>query len=170
VNYAEAQDTKSKQLYDAYLARLKGSYTGTLSVGGTENYYDGAYSLLYALAASYAKGTKLTTGDDVAVGLDKRVFSTSTSAQTVDIGPAALGKTVNDLRGLTYQMSLYGTMGPPNFDRTSGTRVTTTSAWCMEKPDTTWVYRADGLIYDPLSRAFKKPTAGVPPCLVKYSP
>jgi len=169
VNYAEAQDTKSKQLYDAYLARLKGSYTGTLSVSGTENYYDGAYSLLYALAASYAKGTKLTTGDDVAVGLDKRVFSTSSSAQSVDIGPAALGKTVNDLRGLTYQMSLYGTMGPPNFDRTSGTRVTTTSAWCMEKPDTAWLYRADGLIYDPVSGDFKKPTAGVPTCLVKYT-
>ncbi len=88
----------------------------------------------------------------------------------VDIGPAALGNnSVGKLSSLTYKMSLYGTMGPPNFDRTSGTRVTTTSAWCMEKPDTTWVYRADGLIYNPDTHDFSAPSAGgVPTCLQQY--
>ena len=168
VNYAEAQDAKSKSLYDAYLARLKNSYSGALSVAGTENYYDGAYSMLYSVAAAYAKGSKAPTGDDMSVALDQRVFSTSKDAESVDIGPAALGATVGKLSGLTYKMSLYGTMGPPNFDRTSGTRVSTTSAWCMEKPATTWVYRADGLIYDPDAHEFTAPTAGVPACLSKY--
>jgi len=171
VNYAEAQDAKSKSLYDAYLARLKSSYSGSLSVAGTENYYDGAYSLLYALAASYAIG-KPPTGDTMSVQLDQRVFSTSKDAQSVDIGPAALGNdSVGKLSSLTYKMSLYGTMGPPNFDRTSGTRVTTTSAWCMEKPvapATKWVYRADGLIYDPDAHDFTAPSAGVPACLSQY--
>ena len=168
VNYAEAQDVKSKQLYNAYLARLKGSYNGTLQLAGTENYYDGAYSVLYSLAAAYAKGsTKAPTGDDVTEQLQTRVFATSPT-ESVDIGPAALGAAVDSLSKLTYRMSLYGTMGPPNFDRTSGTRVTTTSAWCMEKPAADYVYRADGLIYDPDSHTFNEPAAGVPGCLSAY--
>jgi len=169
VNYAEAQDAKSKALYDAYLARLKSSYQGSLSVAGTENYYDGAYSLLYSLAAGYALGTKPPAGDTLSTQLDERVFSTNKDAKSVDIGPAALGNdSVGKLSSLTYKMSLYGTMGPPNFDRTSGTRVTTTSAWCMEKPDMAWVYRADGLIYDPDTHDFSEPSAGVPTCLQQY--
>ncbi|MEI9951027.1 MAG: hypothetical protein WDO74_19125 [Pseudomonadota bacterium] len=171
VNYAETQDSKSKSLYDAYLARLKGSYSGSLTVAGTENHYDGAYSLLYSLAAAYAIGTKAPTGDIVSVQLDTRVFSTSKDAQSVDIGPAALGSnSVGKLSGLTYKMSLYGTMGPPNFDRTSGTRVTTTSAWCIEKSGTAFVYRADGLIYDPDAHEFSAPAAPavVPACLSEY--
>ena len=108
----------------------------------------------------------------MSVQLDQRVFSTSKDAQSVDIGPAALGNdSVGKLSSLTYKMSLYGTMGPPNFDRTSGTRVTTTSAWCMEKPvapATKWVYRADGLIYDPDAHDFTAPSAGVPACLSQY--
>ena len=168
VNYAEAQDAKSKQLYNAYLARLKGSYQGSLQLAGTENYYDGAYSALYSLAAAYAKGsTKAPTGDDVTEQLQTRIFATNPT-ESVDIGPAALGATVDSLSKLTYRMSLYGTMGPPNFDRTSGTRVTTTSAWCMEKPSATYLYRSDGLIYDPDAHTFTEPAAGVPGCLSAY--
>ena len=177
VNYAEAQDAKSKSLYDAYLARLKGSYGGTLSVAGTENYYDGAYSLLYSLAAAYGAQSvaeakrAAPTGRNVADALDLRVFSTSTSAQSVDIGPTAAGNAVSQMSNQTFKISLYGTMGPPNFDRTSGTRVTTTSAWCMEKPvspATKYVYRADGLIYNPMTREFSDAAAGVPTCLQQY--
>jgi hypothetical protein len=121
VNYAEAQDAKSKSLYDAYLGRLKSSYQGALSVAGTENYYDGAYSLLYSLAAGYALGSKPPTGETLSGQLDQRVFSTNKDAESVDIGPAALGNdSVGKLGRLTYKMSLYGTMGPPNFDRSSG--------------------------------------------------
>ena len=172
VNYAEAQDDKSKQLYDAYLARLKSSYQGALAVSGTENYYDGAYSVLYSLAAAFGAQSVVEsqrtapTGADVSKGLDLRVFSTSASRQSVDIGPAALGNTVSQMSNQTYNISLYGTMGPPNFDRTSGTRVSTTSAWCIAKPN--MLYQADGLIYDPDGQAFTAPAAGVPSCLSKY--
>lgn len=169
VNYAEAQDAKSKTLYQAYLGRLQNSYQGTLSVAGTENYYDGAYSLLYSLAAAYAARDK-PAGNELRDGLQDRVFSTSKDAQSVDIGPAALGNnSVGKLSSLTYKMSLFGTMGPPNFDRTSGTRVTTTSAWCVAKPGSSYVYQADGLIYDPDTHLFSAPTTGsVPTCLQQY--
>jgi hypothetical protein len=169
VNYAEAQDAHSKQLYDSYEGRLQASYQGSLLLAGTENYYDGAYSMLYSLAAAYA-ARDTPTGSDVRDGLQDRVFSTSSTATSVDIGPAALATAVNSMSNLTYKMSLWGTMGAPNFDRTSGTRVTATSAWCMDEVGSTWTYEADGLIYDTTKQAFVAPAspATVPGCLSAF--
>jgi hypothetical protein len=169
VNYAEAQDAHSKQLYDSYEGRLQASYQGSLQLSGTENYYDGAYSMLYSLAAAYA-ARSTPSGNDVRDGLEDRVFSTSSSATSVDVGPAALATAVNNMSNLTYQMSMWGTMGAPNFDRTSGTRITASSAWCMDKVGTTWTYEADGLIYDTATQTFVAPAAPatVPGCLTAY--
>jgi hypothetical protein len=169
VNYAEAQDAHSKQLYDSYEGRLQASYQGSLLLAGTENYYDGAYSMLYSLAAAYA-ARATPTGNDVRDGLQDRVFSTSTSATSVDIGPAALVTAVNSMSNLTYKMSLWGTMGAPNFDRTSGTRISATSAWCMDKVASVWTYEADGLIYDTTKQVFVPPAspATVPGCLTAF--
>jgi hypothetical protein len=167
VNYAEAQDAHSKQLYDSYQGRLQSSYQGALQLAGTENYYDGAYSVLYSLAAAYA-ARAAPTGNDVRNGLQGRVFSSNGAAQSVDIGPAALGGTVGKMSSLTYQMALWGTMGAPDFDRTSGTRLSATSAWCMQQVAQTWTYEADGLIYDPTTRGFTSPAAGTPACLAGY--
>ena len=165
VNYAEAQDTHSKQLYASYLGRLQNSYTGTLTLDGTENYYDGAYSLLYALAAAARDNPD---GTDIASGLENRVFSTSSSAVSVDIGPSAVGASVGMLSSPTYKMSMWGTMGAPNFDRASGTRISTTSAWCIQinSKMTAWAYQADGIIYDPDTRMFADNSAGKPTCMV----
>ncbi|MEO6603182.1 MAG: hypothetical protein ABIQ16_25070 [Polyangiaceae bacterium] len=167
VNYAAAQDTHSKQLYDSYEGRLQSSYQGSLPLAGTENYYDGAYSLLYSLAAAYAARTS-PGGDDVRDGLQDRVFSAESSAPSVNIGPATVGATAANMSNLTYKMALWGTMGPPNFDRTSGTRLTPTSAWCIKKVSSTWAYQADGLLYDPDNETFSDPVGGVPTCLMQY--
>ncbi|MEO7036045.1 MAG: hypothetical protein ABI548_19055 [Polyangiaceae bacterium] len=167
VNYAEAQDSKSKQLYASYEGRLQNSYQGALPLAGTENYYDGAYSMLYSLAAAYAARVN-PTGDDVRDGLQDRVFSTSSSAVSVAIGPAAVGGAVSSMSGLAYKMSLWGTMGPPDFDRTSGTRLSPSSAWCLQEVSTVWAYQADGLIYNMADQTFSAPTAGVPQCLQQY--
>ena len=169
VNYAEAQDAHSKQLYDSYDGRLQASYQGSLLLAGTENYYDGAYAMLYSLTAAYA-ARATPTGNDVRDGLQDRVFSTSTSATSVDIGPAALVTAVNSMSNLTYKMSLWGTMGAPNFDRTSGTRISATSAWCMDNVASVWSYEADGLIYDTTKQAFVAPAspATVPDCLSAF--
>ncbi len=170
VNYALAQDDHSKALYQAYLGRLQNSYQGQLSLGGTENYYDGAYSLLYAIAAAAANRVS-PTGNDIRDGLQDRVLSTSNSADSIDVGPAFIGDAVGQLNGsATYKMSLWGTMGEPNFDRSSGTRVTATSAWCIQlsTAGTSYAYQPDGLIYDPATRSFQDSAAGVPACLSAY--
>jgi hypothetical protein len=167
VNYALAQDSRSQGLYQSYLARLQNSYSGSLALAGTENYYDGAYALLYSLAAAAAVSPN-PTGLDIRDGLD-RVISTNTAAPLVNIGPTNIGTYISRLTNdLFYEMGLWGTMGPPDFDRVTGTRVTATSAWCIELVDTTWTYRADGLLFDGIGTF--TPADPLPACLQDFVP
>jgi hypothetical protein len=166
VNYAAAQDEVSQDLYNDYFGRLQASYQGTLNIAGTENHYDGAYALLYALAA--ASGARdMPVGIDIRDGLDRVL---DPGAPTVYVGPNPIATTVNSLsNNLSYDMGLWGTMGPPDFDRVTGTRVTATSAWCIEKVSTVWTYRPDGLLFHPEDSSFT-PAATVPACLQPYEP
>ena len=172
VNYAEAQDARSKGLYNAYYSRLQGANpTTTLALSGTENYYDGAYYLLYSIAAA---GAKSTAPSSVAIwnAFLQRVINT-TNGESVNVDPGVIGTTVGYLYGgAPYYMALWGTMGYPNFDTLLGTRISQTSAWCVQQTSgsTTGTYQPDGLIYDALSRTYSPNSAGIPACLQSYCP
>lgn len=168
VNYAQAQDARSQDLYRDYLARLQNSYDkdGALydQLGGTENFYDGAYSLLYSLA--FAAGFRpLPDGLNVRDALEQRVFSTSSNAIETDIGPDSVGAAI----GAARPISLWGTMGAPNFDRLSGTRETQTSVWCLQvEEETASTYQHDALVYDRGSRTFRQGVGTPPACIAGY--
>ncbi len=170
VNYALAQETRAQNNYSAYLGRLLASYSGDLQsqLPGTENYYDGAYSLIYALAAANQRYEN-PSGTNIGDGL-LRVFGVNVpSSNVIDIGPVKLSETVAKLRGPdAYTMALYGTMGAPNFDRLSGTRLSATSAWCLQKDGTAWKTQSDALLYNTDTKMFTAPTAGVPACMQGY--
>ena len=157
VNYAEAQDPTSKGLYNSYLSNLKAFYptTGALysQLPGTENYYDGAYYLLYSIAAATATGINLVDGNAIRDALLGRVINNTDTpaAPTVYVGKTSIPGTISTLfTNQSYDMSLWGTMGPPNFNRNNGTRYSPTSAWCVQKSGSpaVWGYQADGLIYN----------------------
>ncbi len=180
VNYAESQDPRAKGLYNAYIERLQSSYdpNGGLynSLPGWENQYDAAYYLLYSVAAAAVNRTTFA-GNDILTGLTSKVIYSGPGAPSVDVGPINISTTIGYLYRVypPYVMSLYGTMGPPDFDITSGTRNnTTTSAWCTAY-DTTlatpaWVYVVDGLFYDTTTNTLTPPTSGVvPSCLQQYN-
>jgi len=175
VNYAQTQDPVSKGLYDAYLGRLRAFYgTGALynSLPGWENLYDGAYHILYSVAAAAVNRSLPLGGNDILDGLTGKVINNS--GTTVYVGPTYVNGAVTNLNqiGTGYVMSLWGIEGPPNFDKTSGTRNSATSAWCVLY-DTTlatpaWTYQFDGLLYDTSSQSFKAPDAGIPACLQNF--
>jgi hypothetical protein len=170
VNFATASDARSQNLYAAYVSRLLGFYDGmTLedALPGTENHYDGAYSLLYALVAARANGSE-PTALGIRDGLQDRVFSTELDAESIDIGPAHVADAVQTLSLPSRVMALYGTMGPPRFERSSGTRVSATSAWCIDPLDMSSPYVKDGLLYDNVGKEFVDPTGGPGSCLAKY--
>jgi len=169
VNFAAAQDARAEALRKSYEARLLSFYGNGLlapTLLGTENHYDGAYSLIYAVAAAVANGDNAITAEDIRDGLQDRVLSEEPDAESVDIGPNGVAEGMSVLNTLTSTMALYATMGPPNFDRSSGTRVTTTSAWCI---DASLEFVMDGLVYDEDTDTFVTPLSGeIGSCLEKY--
>jgi hypothetical protein len=166
VNYALAQDSRSQQLYTEYLGRLQNSYTGTLPLAGTENYYDGAYALLYATGAAVAARTDVF-GLDIRDGLDRVL---DPAAELINIGPSNIDDVIADLNNDPfYHLGLYGTMGPPDFDRVTGTRNAPTSAWCIDGVAENWTYRADAVLFDVETGSFT-PASSPPACLDPFIP
>jgi hypothetical protein len=181
VNYALAPG-HANDLYNSYMSRMANHYRpqapGDVTVDGTENHYDGAYSLLYAVTVANAWTPPGDWhGEQILAGLSGRVLTTRSGSISVDIGINALGGAVGNLSSNSqYRMSLYGTMGPPTFDPLSGTRDSDTSAWCIERkttPSLAWNYAPDGLLYVPPEMtgdpdSFVDAPGGVPICLQDY--
>lgn len=180
VNYAQTLDAHSQGLYNAYLNRLQASYpsTGALysTLGGTENMYDGAYYLLYSAAAAAVnrRPSNPFSGTEIYSGLTSKVINPGATSQ--DIGPVNIAGIVSQMNqlgsGTPFAMSLWATMGPPNFDFSTGTRNSATSAWCIQYDTTVtpnaWTYEADGLLYNSSNSTFLAPSSGVPACLQNY--
>jgi len=172
VNYAQAQDSRSKALYGAYLTRLLAANQGSsLTLAGTENFYDGAYYLLYSIAAA-ARNAASAVPAAIEIKFGFLHVIDKTSGVWVDIGPSSIGGTIDSLLGpLAYSMALWGAMGPPNFDTSLGTgaNASQTSAWCIQQDISgNWAYQSDGLIYDTPSQTYLPPSNGVPTCLQNY--
>ncbi len=176
VGYAQINDSRSVGLYNAYYLNLVNSYgSGALvgQLGSTENYYDGAYYLLYSIAAAEVnrKPSNPISGTNIFSGLTGKVINPG--ASYVDVGPGNIATVLNQLQtiGSGYSMALWGLDGPPNFDTSNGTRAFPTSAWCII-PDSTvnppFSYVSDGLLYDPKTKTFTAPSTGVPNCLKPY--
>ena len=139
VNYAQ---NTNDALYRSYLTRLQGAYSNVDGnvLAGYENYYDAAYYLLYSVAAA---NRTTYSGADIRDALTERVVFGS---EPLDIGPNAIASTVRDFgNDPGFSIKLTGTMGPPNFDRATGTRVSETAAWCVGQPtpDDAWQLMAD---------------------------
>jgi hypothetical protein len=170
VNFAEATALRARSLYSSYLVRLTSFYgSGELenSLAGWENYYDQAYLLLYSYAAAGASERDVTAAE-LRDAFTVRIISDHLEAESVDIGPSNVPMVLDRLENPSNLLSLYGTMGEPVFDRTTGVRLVPTSAWCMEMADVGPYYVADGLLYDRELGLFVDPPAGPPPCLDQY--
>jgi hypothetical protein len=152
VNYAQNTDDA---LYRSYLTRLQGAYSNVDGniLAGYENYYDAAYFLLYSVAAA---NRTTYSGADIRDALTERVIF---GTEPLDIGPSAIASTVRDFgNDPGFSIQLTGTMGPPNFDRATGTRVSETAAWCVGRatPDDDWQLMADVVSFDKTTGKFEE--------------
>jgi hypothetical protein len=136
LNYAAAIDTA---LYDAYLRRLAVILPPNFDASSTENYYDAVYFLVYAAVGGGSGGTNMSAG-----------MARLLAGPRYDIGPDGIDAIVDRLllRSDT-SLSFYGTLGPPDFDKPTGSRVAYSNAWCV---DAQLRYVMDVLRYDPFSR------------------
>jgi hypothetical protein len=124
VNVAGAADPT---LYDLYIDRFRAEYPQASAYEGTENIYDAAYWLFYAAVASDA-GRPLD-GSGLSLGMTRLL-----SGPRFDVGPTAIAEASRYLRREpSASISLHGTLGPPDFDITDGTRHGVGSVWCYDK-------------------------------------
>jgi hypothetical protein len=176
VNYA--QSTVNPQLYTEYETRLTSAYQSVAPslLAGTENFYDAVYYLLYSVAAAVAiyppPTAAVPSGADIATALMGRVISPDPGAVGYNVGPGSLSIAVPSLTTLANKISLTGTMGPPDFDRATGTRNSPTSLWCVDQggPGVTWWFEIDAAYYDPTQPTKFRERYNPFPCIMPISP
>jgi hypothetical protein len=169
-SFARSQDPQAQTLYGAYQSRLFGFYRDQRLapvLAGTQADYEAAYAMIYAHIAASANGS-VPDAMDLEDALKNRVFSPN-AEDSVNLGPAYV-RTAMRLLGDYMNIALYGTMGAPIFERSSGTRETGTSVWCLEPENTTRPYVYDALLYDPGTDSFVAPASGTGSCAVQYQP
>ncbi len=117
----------------------------------TENFYDAAYYLMYAIAAS--GNPAQLTGDSIAEGMLRIV---SKSATEMPVGPNSISDILSTLAVPTSRIALRGAMGPADFNLGTGARIALGSVYCVAP---------DGFHYDTLRRdADTDELEGVFPC------
>jgi hypothetical protein len=137
VNAAGAPDPT---LYDAYVRRFESHYPGVQPSGGHENFYDAAYFLLYA--ASAARDGVTPSGPAIAAGMQRLLSGTSFEVGGEDIASGQAYLQSNP------SLSLQGTLGPPDFDVSTGSRLADGSVWCIAEVDGEFTYHYDVLRLD----------------------
>lgn len=117
-------------LYKGYQLRFQEAYN--VPPVPQENYYDGAYYLMYAVAASRLP----LSGTRIAESM-LRVIDGSTQ---VPVGPgSAMSSAINGFRDSNYKIELIGAGGPPTWDQ-FGSRSDPASVFCV---DVNGAYLAD---------------------------
>jgi len=125
VAYASADD---QRVYRDYLLRLEQAYpelVGQTSHLRQENFYDAPYYLLYAAAA--AGDVAVLRGEDLARGMSRLMAGPSYEVgrdDMVDVFAFLQSAPENTL-------TLRGTLGPANFDATTGERADVGSVFCV---------------------------------------
>jgi hypothetical protein len=124
VDHAGARD---QSLYDLYLARLK-PLAPFVSLDRSEQFYDAAY-FLFLSAAAGARESRLEARD-LAAGMRRLI-----QGERYDIGsPARINQILDRLTSDSdATLSLYATLGPPEFDPATGTRIGTAGIWCFDE-------------------------------------
>jgi hypothetical protein len=127
-------------VYEGYQTRFNGAYPEVANRTGYENFYDAIYYLMYAAAGAR---NLLVSGQDM-----KRGMTQLLSGPRFDVGPTPMPQAMQSLGNAS--ISLYGTLGAPTFDPSTGARGGVGSAWCVTQSKQ---QKADVLRYDDASKA-----------------
>jgi hypothetical protein len=141
-------------LYNNYAQKLRMSYETTRNLLGRENFYDGAYFLLFSAAAA---SPTLTDGASMARGMTNLVNLQQGAKH--EMGETDMNLTFQAILG--GPIALYGTLGPPNFNPVTGGRDDYGSVWCV---DTMGNFKPDVLTYDKTEATM----TGTVPCFTGF--
>lgn len=122
VNFAAVADTTT---YDKYVTRYRAAFPADTEPNNVhyENFYDAAYYLLYAAAGA---GQNLTNGQSLLTGMNRLL-----SGPVYEVGTMEMATAMSTLAAASATIQLNGTLGPPDFNRTNGTRQSAGSVYCV---------------------------------------
>lgn len=128
INFASSPNNQVLADYETHFVATFGSASS--SDLGAENYYDSAYFTVYSIVAAHRPPT--LEGSLVGAGMAELVNEFSSS--TYSVGPDAIGNVVAALQAPgTPEISLVGTLGPPDFNMATGARISTGDVWCVAR-------------------------------------
>jgi hypothetical protein len=150
VSIASALDNTLQNAYEVRLSSVTPD-----PVNDTANYYDAVYYLAYAMyAANQPDGI---TGSGITAGMQRLL-----QGSDVNIGPIPISSTFKTLANQKSTVHLVSTLGPPDFDATSGVRPVDGSVFCIDRTGNTAKPLFDALRYD---KAKKVLTGDALPCI-----
>ena len=118
-----------RYVLDDYLARMSALYTDRPADLNYENWYDAAWTLLYAMGAGAGRTDNFEfTGTQLAQGMERLM-----SGPEFEVGPQNVADAFGQLSGVNSTITLVGTMGLPDFDSLGGRRGSG-SVWCVTPP------------------------------------
>jgi hypothetical protein len=152
IDFASAPNNQALADYETHFLSYFGS--GFTSALGSENYYDATYFTVYSLVA--AGRPSVLEGSLVGAGMAELI--NQSSASTYSVGPTDIGNVMTALRSVgTTGISLVGTLGPPDFNRLTGARISEGDVWCVARdpleggaPDTSLNANPAHYVYDVL--------------------
>ncbi len=155
VNFGAAEDPT---LYQLYLSKLEDTYRDVgFSLAGSENFYDAAYYLMYAIVG--AGEPPRLTGNEIALGMTRLV----NGRVEFNVGSMDANDVVGTLRGsISSEISLIGTMGPPDFNTSTGARRGRPTIYCI---DGNGDYVQNAMLYDVETGTL----SGSPPCVADFA-
>ena len=136
VSIADAAD---KSLQNAYAIRLRSKFKNAIT--DTANYYDAVYFLAYAMAGAN-QPTRLT-GSGIASGMQRLL-----SGDNLDVGPGHIADAFAVLLDGKKTLHIGSTLGPPNFDPTTGVRPVDGSVFCFGRVQNSAQLVTNALRYD----------------------
>lgn len=122
VNFTADPD---QSLFNMFKANFQAAYP-EIQFLSTENFYDAAYYLLYAIAAS--GNPAQLSGDAIADGMLRIV---SKSGAKMSVGPNSISDVLAALAVSNSRIALRGTMGPADFNLGTGARIAQGSVYCI---------------------------------------
>lgn len=122
INFAADAD---RTLYNMLKANYQAAYPDN-PFYDTENFYDAAYYLMYAIAAS--GNPAQLSGDSIAEGMLRLV---SKSGAPMSVGPSSISDVLAALAVPNSRINLRGALGPGDFNLGTGSRIATGSVWCV---------------------------------------
>ena len=155
VSIASAVDNTLQNAYEIRLSSIAED-----PINDTANYYDAVYYLAYAMyGANQPDGI---TGSGIAAGMNRLL-----DGDDVNIGPSAISSTFKTLSDKKKTVHLVSTLGPPDFDRTTGVRRVDGSVFCFKRTGNTAKPVFDTLRYDRTSDALVGDSL---PCISGFFP